>query len=314
LAFFFVPFSGLCLALQQLPAPGTSASPRARRGARAARRTVLPPTVAVLVSAATPSGSPRCPGATSPHWIPPLSFLHGIDCTAFPRDQLCTPGHETTEAGAVLPALPWLALFWPSRRSPLVAVTGSSPALSGCSSRRPIHRRSGQRCQHRARCSPTRSPLAGSGSSRWNVPAASSTCARPVARWRLSFCPGCGSSLVMVSVVPRLAHRILPPDLAFGLLSTRRSGGLYLITPREGRGLARCGASSSEGAWPPRCTASSWPYAALLTLIDNLFPAAPGNLYRRALFLFIAVGLPITVAAAIRSYLRSSRDPGSANS
>ncbi len=93
------------------------------------------------------------------------------------------------------------------------------------------------------------------------------------------------------------------PEMAFGLFYTALCG-LMLITLKSGTpGLIRRFLQS----WGARFGRSSYSFfllhAAILLLLDELFPAVPGQPYRRALFLF-SVGLPITVALATALYLR----------
>jgi peptidoglycan/LPS O-acetylase OafA/YrhL len=93
------------------------------------------------------------------------------------------------------------------------------------------------------------------------------------------------------------------PEMAFGLFYTALSG-LVLIT---WKGSAPGATRRFLQSWGARFGRSSYSFfllhAAILMVLDELIPTAPGQPYRRALLLF-SVGLPITVAAATALYLR----------
>lgn len=298
---FFV-LSGLCLALQQLRAGHLRlpAGQTWRYFQSRASRIVPAYWVAVLVSAAITLGVTTTPGRdVALHTGLHLFFLHGIDRTAFLAINSAL-WSMTTEVQFYL-LFPWLfALFGRLGGARFVAVTGLfNLAYRVALAVVPFTDGPGNGVSTSALLAyqiPGRIWEFALGMYLAELYLRETPALRRLFAWL--WLP----SLVMALWCRAFGPPYLP-DLAFGLLYTAICG-LYLITWKgEPPGAVRRFLQS----WGARFGRSSYSFfllhAALLMLIDNLFPAAPGQPYRRALFLF-AVGLPITVAAATALYLR----------
>jgi peptidoglycan/LPS O-acetylase OafA/YrhL len=301
---FFV-LSGLCLALQQLRA-GHVRLPEGqtwRYFQSRASRIVPAYWVAVFVSAAITLGVTSMPGRTLAYDTGlHLFFLHGFDRTAFISLNTALWSMATEVQFYLL--FPWLfALFGRLGGARFVALTG----LFNLAYRVAV-----------AVVPFTDGP--GDGVS------TSALLAYQIPGRIWEFALGMYLAELILHATPELRRLFawlwLPslvfalwcrafgppylPEMAFGLLYTAICG-LFLITWKSPQGGSPGAIRRFMQSWGARFGRSSYSFfllhAALLMLLDRLFPAAPGHPYQRALFL-TAVGLPITVAAATALYLK----------
>jgi acetyltransferase len=298
---FFV-LSGLCLALQQLragrrslPAGGISRYFQSR-----ASRIVPAYWVAVLASAAATLWVSPMPGRTVAvdtglH----LFFLHGFDRTAFLSLNSALWSMATEVQFYLL--FPWLfALFGRLGGARFVAVTGLfNLAYRVAVAVIPFTDGPGDGVTTSALLAyqiPGRVWEFALGMYLAELYLRDTAALRRLFAWL--WLPSLGFALWCRAFGPPYL-----PEMAFGLFYTALCGLVLLTWKTSAPGAIRRFMQS----WGASFGRSSYSFfllhAAVLMLVDHLFPAAPGQPYRRALFLF-GVGLPITVALATALYLR----------